>query len=442
MDIKTYMSCKKPRRSIRLEGKVQEHMKETAIKQSPLGIFDILPLELKFYILKFCSVIDLSLMTITSKAMRNLIEGYRVTRPLSRHFLELPDPHVILPLDEQAEYFKKYQRLGLLMKRSSCLYATKERLKFVNDFLTRMMCSNSKYCTEAVSCVALCSFGHFFHTVIAGWDDSECQKAYDVVCQHSCILKTLKYVVTGNPGYSMDQEMKCRVFLRRVFLDACPTSQDKAFWLSRILKPWPMVHQAKILYLLYGAETDGELLWYDMCESTPSTSEESARQFGEIANIIQILYLQSKEWSEDDIISVLDELTSYPDEWLAENVAHLLLMCGDQITSKLLISKAINGRIIELCSITTSFCLVCVKNNFSLSYVITMLQNIIKVMDSPKDRMTFINSMMDMFKELILDMHEYTESGDGHDGELYYLVMALSEFTKRVVHIAFKSLLG
>lgn len=55
MDIKTYMSCKKPRRSIRLEGKVQEHMKETAIKQSPLGIFDILPLELKFYILKFCS---------------------------------------------------------------------------------------------------------------------------------------------------------------------------------------------------------------------------------------------------------------------------------------------------------------------------------------------------------------------------------------------------
>lgn len=88
---------------------------------------------------------------------------------------------------------------------------------FLNS-LMQMMCSNSKYCTEAVSCVALCSFGHFFHTVIAGWDDSECQKAYDVVCQHSCILKTLKYVVTGNPGnYSehLTSAMFCYVFIER-----------------------------------------------------------------------------------------------------------------------------------------------------------------------------------------------------------------------------------
>ena len=50
-----------------------------------------------------------------------------------------------------------------------------------------------------------------------------------------------------------------------------------------------------------------------------------------------------------------------PDEWLAENVAHLLLSCGDVITSKLLTSKAINGRIMELSSITTSFCVVIIS---------------------------------------------------------------------------------
>ena len=47
-----------------------------------------------------------------------------------------------------------------------------------------------------------------------------------------------------------------------------------------------------------------------------------------------------------------------PDEWLAENVAHLLILCGDIITSKMLISKAINGRMVELSSVTTSFCVV------------------------------------------------------------------------------------
>lgn len=47
-----------------------------------------------------------------------------------------------------------------------------------------------------------------------------------------------------------------------------------------------------------------------------------------------------------------------PEEWMAENVAHLFILCGDVITSKMLISKAINGRTVELSTITTSFCVV------------------------------------------------------------------------------------
>ena len=47
-----------------------------------------------------------------------------------------------------------------------------------------------------------------------------------------------------------------------------------------------------------------------------------------------------------------------PEEWLSENVASLLFLCGDRITLKVLISKAINGRITELANIITSLCLV------------------------------------------------------------------------------------
>lgn len=124
---------------------------------------------------------------------------------------------------------------------------------------------------------------------------------------------------------------------------------------------------------------------------------------------MQILHGYRREWTEDDIISILDELTSMhfntpqkkinssfslyqqlyaeelflipaqiiyhlvvlrnilifffhfedsPEEWMAENVAHLFILCGDVITSKMLISKAINGRTVELSTITTSFCVV------------------------------------------------------------------------------------
>ncbi|XP_041367596.1 F-box only protein 47-like [Gigantopelta aegis] len=442
MDIKAYLTCKKPRRSNRLVEREKENKTHKTIKYGPLGVFDVLPIELKFHILKYLSIEELSILTIASKAMRNLVEGYRVTRPIGRHLIPTPHPHIQLPQEKHMEYFKQYQRLGLLMKRSTCLYATKDRLKLVNDFLTMIMCCNSNVCVSPEKCLALSCFGKFMHTVIAGWDDSECQRAFDAICQHTSILKNMKIVINSKPGIHGKLERETRQFFRKVFLDHCPTVQDRAFWLSRILKPWPMVHQAKILYLLYGASFDtGDILWYEMCESTPANSEESVKYFGDIANAIQTLHSQTKEWSEDDIISVVDELTSLPEEWLAENVSHLLLMCGDSITSKLMTSKAINGRTVELCSITTSFCLVCVKNNFSLNYVVTLIQNIIQVMENPKERIHFINSMMDMFKELILDIHEFSESDETHEGELFFLVSALSEFTKRLIQVAFKNFL-
>lgn len=47
-------------------------------------------------------------------------------------------------------------------------------------------------------------------------------------------------------------EFEIRCFYRRVFLDQCSSLHDRAFWLTRILKPWPLVYQARLLFLLYG----------------------------------------------------------------------------------------------------------------------------------------------------------------------------------------------
>jgi hypothetical protein len=52
-----------------------------------------------------------------------------------------------------------------------------------------------------------------------------------------------------------------------------------------------------------------------------------------------------------------------------------------------------------------------VKNSFSLSYVLGMIKNIIGAMDKPKDRLHYFNSLMDMFRELILDIHEFADQG-------------------------------
>ena len=59
------------------------------------------------------------------------------------------------------------------------------------------------------------------------------------------------------PGAHPGLEYEVRCFLRRVFLDPGSNTADKAFWLTRVLKPWPMVQQARLLYLLYGTTHEG-----------------------------------------------------------------------------------------------------------------------------------------------------------------------------------------
>ena len=47
-----------------------------------------------------------------------------------------------------------------------------------------------------------------------------------------------------------------------------------------------------------------------MCESTPASRDQAKVCFGDLANAFRILHHYCKEWTEDDVISVIDEITS------------------------------------------------------------------------------------------------------------------------------------
>lgn len=59
-------------------------------------------------------------------------------------------------------------------------------------------------------------------------------------------------------GAHSKMEYDARVFFRRTFLSHCQSVQERGFWLNQILKSWPMVHQARILFLLYGPTINGK----------------------------------------------------------------------------------------------------------------------------------------------------------------------------------------
>ena len=51
------------------------------------------------------------------------------------------------------------------------------------------------------------------------------------------------------------------------------------------------------------------------------------------------------------------------------------------------------------------------KYHFDLSQVMVVLESVISVVETSKNKMTLLNRILDFFKELILDTHEFTDSG-------------------------------
>ncbi|XP_059173937.1 uncharacterized protein LOC131954345 [Physella acuta] len=97
-------------------------------------------------------------------------------------------------------------------------------------------------------------------------------------------------------------------------------------------------------------------------------------------DISQILHLHSTEWSSDEIICIIDEMTSLCETQLQLDSSH---------------------------------------DNVGL---------IISVIENPRDKLVLLNRILDTFKELVLDTPGFTDSDDASDNEFSFHVSALTEF--------------
>ena len=50
------------------------------------------------------------------------------------------------------------------------------------------------------------------------------------------------------------------------------------------------------------------IIWYDLSETRPETKEQTVTCFGELANALRLLHEFRDEWTDDAVISVIDEM--------------------------------------------------------------------------------------------------------------------------------------
>ncbi|XP_051013788.1 F-box only protein 47 [Acomys russatus] len=404
-----------------------------------LGNFKVLPLEIFHIILRYLSVKDIGMLSMVSKTVSQFIINYISTSSGSKRLL-LQNFHDLDLTDtkEDAALLEHYRALGLLFKRCTLLLPTKERLKYIHKILSEVSCFKFNGCSAPLQCLGLPCYGMFIQTLTAGWDELECHRVFNFLCELTSLSRKMQTVVCNKPGSARKLELRIRLFCRNVLLDHWTHRSDSAFWLTRILKPWPMVNQARLLYIIFGptASHDGQVIWQEMTEGP--TNESSLKG---LANAIKLLYdTGSKEWTADDVISLLDELSVVPREWLLENNARLLILSGNNICFTFMASKAVNGRAIELARLIVFLALVCEKELYCMDWTVRMMQKVCKVFNTAAERKSFLQSVANAFACVTMEMLQPVMSGERDDDDrgflnLFHLLHAQANFHKELLYL-------
>ncbi|XP_045633737.1 F-box only protein 47 isoform X2 [Ursus americanus] len=362
---------------------------------STLGNFKALPLEIFQIILRYLSVKDISMLSMVSKTVSQHIINYISTSSGSKRLL-LQDFHNLeLPSKRQdSAILEHYRSLGLLFKRCTLLLPTRERLKYIHKILAEVSCFKFNGCAAPIQCLGLPCYGMFLQTLTAGWDELECHRVYNFLCELTNLSRKMQTVVCSKPGSARKLELRIRLFCRNVLLDHWTHRSDSAFWLTRILKPWPMVNQARLLYIIFGPI------------------------------------------SPQDVV---------PREWLLENNARLLILSGNNICFTFMASKAVNGRAIELAKLIVFLALVCEKELYCMDWAVKMMQKVCKVFSTAMERNNFLQNVANAFACVIMEMLQSVMAGDRDEDDrsflnLFHLVHAQANFHKEVLYLTMNTL--
>ncbi|XP_069763930.1 F-box only protein 47-like isoform X2 [Narcine bancroftii] len=390
----TLIPNQKYRRSCRhLQSKKGGNRRENLHIQYHGGYFQIIPVEIFHRVLRYLSVTDISILSMASKVVGTQVVGYIATSSGIRRLL-LEGFHST-DASKKSVAMEHYKSLGLLFKRCTLLLPTKERLKFVHNQLLKNPCFRMDGCAMLVQCSGFACFGMLLQTLIAGWDELECHRVFNFLNESANLPRKMQSVVCSRPGATKKLELQIRMFYRRILLDHWEHQCDLAFWLTRILKPWPMVNQARLLYLLYGP------------------------------------------------MSIND---GFPQEWLQENCARLLICCGNNMCFTFLANKAVNGRLNELATLIVFLSLVCEKDGYCMDWTVKMVHRICKVITCSESRWNFLQTIEKVFARVTVDMIESLmfigmEEDEGVTYNMYNMVNAQAEFHKEVMLRAFDILM-
>ncbi|KAF0289804.1 F-box only protein 47 [Amphibalanus amphitrite] len=395
------------------------------------------------HVFQWLDAVSLSRLALTAKSVRALVEAWLATpRAIACLVPPLPDGADLVGPPGPG-LLVTFQRLGLLQKRVTCLYFTKDRLRRLWDFVNQVDARWSAAGVSVPCVVTLACYGRFLHAAIAGWEECECDKVFRALSSRCCMTQLAERVLSGPAGAAPQDEVNLRLFYsnapgccgRLVLLDPCRTARDRQLWTERILAGHSVHRQARLLYLLYGPRTHKELLWEETTDSIPHGAHQAAQHFAELAAALTRL-AAAPGWSGAALADLLEHLVAAPAPWLAENVACLLLLAGEQVAVPLLAAQARAGRTGQVARLLGALCIMTHKFRRSQHWVLTVVRQLCQEIGSARDRGGLVRAIWDAFTCQIMDLWDLLRSHEDPDlieEDIRLLVSAHAEFGKVVM---------
>ncbi|KAM9803330.1 F-box only protein 47-like [Syngnathus typhle] len=403
------------------------------------NLFQKLPLEVFHLILDKLSVLELSVFSLASKNMNGYVMDYISTMTLRGKTMHQNLHKTYCP--EQECFGKHFRDLGILFKRCTMLLPTKERLKCILQKFSQVPCFLWETCS-APNCIGLSRYGTFLQTIIAGWDEIECQRVFHFLCEVTNLLNKIETVTTiRKPGLKCYEELELRYFCRKVLLDLSMNQSDCQFWLLQLLKPWPMVSQAHLLLILYGPQlSEGPIIWQDLVER-----ELPQDALWELASSLLLLFNKPKlkDWTMQTTLAIFEEIVAIPQPWHVENVARLLVVCGNNFCYTVLASRAQSGFIRDIAKLIVYIILVCEKDGYEIGWVVHLVQQLHKSLGSEVQRIAFVHHLENTFSEIIVDLLYMYDEGNRLDNGNFFtatflLLEASARFHAKILHLLLK----
>nr|CAH0101723.1 unnamed protein product [Daphnia galeata] len=395
--------------------------RSSLVGHTPYGSFEQLPTELIYYLLQFLPLTSIGKLGQTSKDMRNILIRWIGSSQLHNRLTDriLLNPlisshkewtgRLSLPRDLHLEC----KRTGILIKQLTCLFPTSQRLGLYHQLIAEAKNGIlQKHPDFELHLIAAAS-GIILHSMISGWDKSECTKVYATLCHWNNIGSLLSEYLKNPVSTNANVERTLRLHIRSLFLDFC-AYPDRSIWIEIIFNCSELsqhLELAKLLVLLYTPIRTGGFIMWDV---DTSFYTEDCKMLGE--TVALIISSPQRFRSSNEAVDIIQSITGVPTQWSNRSMAALLLCIhcvdGKPVISyfKHLSSNDQIGMAMDILSnvfyLASEFIPSRNLNDFGFSYrsVFNLIRNAINCGWGTEDRQTIVQELWSDIRDMSVNL--------------------------------------